>query len=225
VVNPDDYVDRLGADTVRCYLMFIGPWDSGGPWNPQGITGVDSFLNRVWGLVLDGAGEAAPQHGPSDQEAIRLVHKATKRVTDDMERFKYNTMLAALMETCNALSRLRGKVSATVWHDVSERLVLLLAPSAPHLTEELWHRLGHEDSVHLQDWPSFEESLTVDPRVTLIAQVNGKVRDKIEVPADVTEEDARRLAMESPRVQPHLGGLQVRHVVYVPGRLVNIVAS
>jgi leucyl-tRNA synthetase len=226
VVNPDDYVNRIGADAVRLYLMFIGPWDSGGPWNPQGISGVDGFLRRLWDLVLDGAGANAPAtRGKDDEQVLRLIHKTTKRVTDDLDRFSFNTMLAAMMEATNGLRRLRGNVSAAMWRTASERLVLLLAPSAPHLAEELWHRLGHTDSVHLQAWPEYDPNLTVDQTVTLIVQVNGKIRDKVEVPSDIAEEDARRLAVESPRVQAHLDGASVRQVIYVPGRLVNIVAS
>src|SRR5947208_1557411 len=225
-VNPDEYVKRLGAEAVRCYLMFIGPWDSGGPWSPQGISGVESFLNRLWGIVLDGAGESAPADaGAADDEALRLIHKTTKRVTDDIERFRYNTMLAALMEGTNGLLRLRGRVSTRVWREASERMTLMVAPSAPHIGEELWHRLGHEASVHLQTWPDYDEEMTVDRQITLVLQVNGKVRDRIDVPADISEEDARRLAAENPKVQAHLDGGTVRQVVYVPGRLVNIVAS
>jgi leucyl-tRNA synthetase len=227
VVNPDDFVHRLGADAVRCYLMFIGPYDSGGPWNAQGISGVESFLNRLWGIVVDGAGENAPaDRGPADEEATRLIHKTIRRVTDDVERFRFNTMLATLMEATNGLLRLRGNVSRRVWRDVSERLTLLIAPSAPHLAEELWNRLGHDDdSVHLQSWPSYDEAMTVDRQITLVIQVNGKVRDRIDVPADISKEEAERLAAESPKVQQHLDGAAVRQVVYVPGRLVNIVAS
>ncbi len=225
-VNPDDYVQRLGADAVRCYLMFIGPWDAGGPWSPQGISGVESFLNRLWGIVVDGPGENAPaDNGPADDEALRLVHKTTKRVTDDIERFRYNTMLAALMEAANGLIRLRSRVSRPVWREASERLALLIAPSAPHMGEELWHRLGHDASVHLQSWPDYDEELIVDQQITLIVQVNGKVRDRIDVPADISEEEARRLASESPKVLQQLDGATVRQMVYVPGRLVNIVAS
>jgi leucyl-tRNA synthetase len=226
VVNPDDYVQRLSADVVRCYLMFIGPWDSGGPWNPQGISGVESFLNRVWGLVLDGAGPNAPQAGgAADEQVLRWVHKTTKRVTEDMERFRFNTMLAALMEATNALMKLRGEASRRVWREASQRIVLLLAPAAPHMAEELWHRLGHRDSVHLQSWPTYDEALVMEQQITLVVQVNGKVRDKIEVPADISSDDAQRLAVESPRVRAHLDGATVRQVVYVPGRLVNIVAG
>ncbi|MPZ15527.1 MAG: leucine--tRNA ligase [Chloroflexi bacterium] len=226
VVNPDDYVQRMGADTVRCYLMFIAPWDSGGPWSPQGISGVEAFLHRVWGLVLDGvAGNAPNDHGSADERIVRLMHKMSKGVTEDIERFRFNTMLAKLMEATNSLVRLRGQASKRIWREASERLVLLLAPSAPHLTEELWHRLGHQQSVHLQSWPGYDEALIAEPMITLVIQVNSRVRDKLEVPADISEEGARRLAQESPRVQAHLDGATVRQVVYVPGRLVNIVAS
>jgi len=225
-VNPDDYVQRLGADAVRCYLMFIGPWDSGGPWNAQGISGVESFLNRLWGIAVDGPGPNAPADGgPADEEAVRLIHKTIKRVTDDIERFRYNTMLAALMEATNGLIRLRSGVSQRVWRAASEHLTLLISPSAPHLAEELWRRLDHEQSVHLQSWPEYDEELIVDRQITLVIQVNGKVRDRIDVPADISEEEARRLASESPKVQQHLDGSTVRQIVYVPGRLVNIVAG
>jgi leucyl-tRNA synthetase len=128
------------------------------------------------------------------------------------------------MEASSALLGLRGKVSRRVWQEVIERFVLLLAPAAPHVTEELWHRLGHTDSVHVQAWPTYDEALTVDERITLVLQVNGKVRDKLEVAADITEAEAKRLAQESPRVAASLDGGTVRQVIYVPGRLVNIVA-
>ena len=226
VVNPDDYVQRLGSDAVRCYLMFIGPWDAGGPWNAQGISGVDSFLHRLWLLVLDGAGDGAPaEDGAADEDALRLVHRTTKRVTDDLERFRYNTMLAALMEATNGLVRLRGGVSHRAWRQASECFVLLIAPSAPHFAEELWHRLGHDDSVHVQHWPEYDAALTVDRQITLVIQVNGRVRDRIEVPVDISEEEARRLAAASPRVQAYIDGATVRQVVYVPGRLVNLVVG
>jgi leucyl-tRNA synthetase len=224
VVNPDDYVQRLGADAVRCYLMFIGPWDSGGPWNAQGISGVDGFLRRLWALVLDGPGDEAPSdHGPADEETLHLAHRVTKRVTDDLDRFRYNTMLASMMEATNALARLRGKVSQRAWRETSERLVLLIAPSAPHLAEELWHRLGHDESVHLQRWPDYDAELITERQVTLVIQVNGKVRDRIEVPADISEDEAHRLASQSPRVQAHIDEATVQQVVYVPGKLVNLV--
>ncbi|MBI4214237.1 MAG: class I tRNA ligase family protein [Chloroflexi bacterium] len=183
-------------------------------------------MNRVWNLVLDGPHTSAPEGGgAADADIGRLLHKTMRRVTDDMEKFRYNTMLSALMEFVNALLPSRPRVSRQMWREASERLVVMLAPSAPHMSEELWHRLGHEGSVHLESWPSFDPELAVDSQVTLVLQVNGKVRDRIDVPADLSEAQARQLAMESPKVQQHLDSSPIRTVVYVPGRLVNIVTG
>ncbi|HEY8477677.1 MAG TPA: leucine--tRNA ligase [Chloroflexota bacterium] len=223
VVNPDDYVAKLGSDTVRCYLMFIGPWDSGGPWNPEGINGVHKFLNRVWALALDAEGVGANPSPSADQELQRIMHKTIARVTDDMEKFRFNTMLAALMSFSNEMVRLRGAVSRPVWDEAVEKLLLLLAPSAPHLTEELWHRLGHDQSIHLQPWPTFRPELLEEEKVTLVIQVNGKVRDKVEIPVDLPEEQVRTLVMERPRIQQLLDGRTLANFVYVPNRLVNLV--
>jgi leucyl-tRNA synthetase len=227
VVNPDEYVKTMGADTVRCYLMFIGPWDSGGPWSASGISGVHKFLNRVWNLVLQGppsrgAGETTAQ---ADRDLTRTMHKYVKAITDDMEKFRFNTMLAKMMEYVNALTPARDSVSAKVWNEAAEKLVLMLAPSAPHMMEELWHRLGHKQSVHLQEWPKWDEALTVEAVVTLVVQVNGKVRDKLEIAPGASKEDVRRLALGSARVLPYLDGKQVRDVIYVPNRLVNVVVG
>ncbi|HEY3115466.1 MAG TPA: class I tRNA ligase family protein, partial [Chloroflexota bacterium] len=200
------------------------PWNAGGPWNPQGIAGIERFLSSTWSIVLDGSARA-DGNGPADDEIERLLHKTTRRVTEDLERFRFNTHLAALMELVNALIRLRSQISATRWQEASQRLTLMLAPSAPHMAEELWHRLGHSDSVHLQDWPSYDEELTVDPQVMLIVQVNGKVRDRIEAPVGVEEEEAKRLALASSKVQPFVENATIRQVIYVPGRLVNLVTG
>jgi leucyl-tRNA synthetase len=227
VVNPDEYVKTMGADTVRCYLMFIGPWDSGGPWSASGISGVHKFLNRVWSLVLQGppsrgAGEATAE---ADRNLTRAMHKYVKAISDDMEKFRFNTMLAKMMEYVNALTAARDSVSAGVWNQAVEKLVLMVAPSAPHLSEELWHRLGHKKSVHLQEWPKWEEALTVEEVVTLVVQVNGKVRDKLEIAPGATKEDVKRMVLERPRVQQFLDGKQIRDVIYVPNRLVNVVVG
>jgi len=225
VVNPDDYVRQMGADTVRCYLMFIGPWDSGGPWSASGISGVHKFLNRVWGIAL----QAPPSRGASDATAeadrsiVRTMHKTIKAVTDDMEKFRFNTMLAKMMEYVNALTPAYGSVSASVWREAIDKLVLMLAPSAPHLAEELWHRLGHQESVHLEPWPAWEEALTLEEVVTLVVQVNGKVRDKLEIPVGTPKADVEKLVLERPKIQSLVNGKQVKDVIYVPNRLVNVV--
>jgi leucyl-tRNA synthetase len=225
VVNPDDYVAQMGADTVRTYLMFLGPWSGGGPWNSQGIQGPYRFLNTVWELVLGALEQPPPARGDAaaDAELARLAHKSTKIVTERYDGFQYNTMLAELHTYRNGLQRLRGRVSARVWRDALERLVLMVAPAAPHLAEELWHRLGHEASVHLQSWPTWDEALTVEDRVVLVIQINGKVRDQIEVAPGLSEADVRPLVLAQPKIQALLNGHEVVRLIYVPNKLVNLV--
>jgi leucyl-tRNA synthetase len=224
VVNPDDYVERYGADTFRCYLMFIGPWSEGGPYRPEGIEGIWRWLNRVWNL----AQETAP-FGSVDEEATtelqRWQHRTVKAVTDDIEAFRFNTMLARLMEFTNFLSRARetSNVGRAAWQEAIETLLLLIAPAAPHIAEELWQRTGHEYSVHRQSWPEYDELLTRSESFTLIVQVNGRLRDRFDVPVDTTQEQARELALASPRVQAHIEGKTIANVHFVPRRLLNIV--
>ncbi|MDI7275091.1 MAG: class I tRNA ligase family protein, partial [Anaerolineae bacterium] len=230
VVNPDDYVRTLGADAVRAYLMFIGPWELGGAWNSRGIEGISRFLNRVWGLVLEpGSGQAsAAGEGRERQvtELRRITHKTIRTCTEHMEGFRFNVYVAALMEYTNALLRLReaGLADTPAWSEAMHTLVLLLAPITPHLAEELWERLGEPYSVHQQRWPEWDEQAAADEMITLVVQVNGKVRDRLQVPVDISAEDARALALASEGAKRHIDGKTVRDVIYVPGRLVNIVA-
>jgi leucyl-tRNA synthetase len=226
VVNPDDYVERLGADTFRCYLMFIGPWSEGGPYRPEGIDGVVRWLNRVWNVVLDPPDE---QRGAVDEAATRALqrrrHKAVKEVESRLNDFEFNTMIAKLMEYTNDLiaAKQAGNVSRAAWDDAIETLMLMVAPAAPHIAEELWARTGRPYSIHQQAWPSFDEALAADELVTVVVQVNGKVRDRLTVPVDATREQVEALAMASERVSAQINGTAIRNVVYVPGRLVNIV--
>ena len=232
VVTPDPYVRDLGADVVRTYLMFLGPWDQGGDWSDSGINGMARWLNRVWDISQRDVSKLPklPEQ-PTSQEAdrglLRMTHKTIKRVEDDLERFKFNTALAAMMELTNYMGKAwdEGGVAANTWQGAIEKLLLLLAPIAPHITEELWERTGHAYSIHSQMMPQWDEELARDEEITLVVQVNGKVRDRLQVAADIGEEEAKRLALESPRVQPHLEGKEVRQVVYVPGRLVNVVVG
>ena len=226
VVNPDDYVRALGADTVRAYLMFIGPWELGGSWNSRSIDGISRFLNRVWGLMLDPlpkmTGEASLEQVA---ELRRFTHKTIRTCTEHMENFRFNVYLAALMEYTNNLLRLRETpvVYTSAWSEAQHTLALLLAPITPHLAEELWERLGEPYSIHQQHWPTWSKELAQDVIVTLVVQVNGKVRDRLQVPADIPNDEARALALASPNVKRHLDGKTVRDVIVVPGRLVNIV--
>jgi leucyl-tRNA synthetase len=234
VVNPDDYVGTMGADTVRAYLMFIGPWDGGGPWNPRGIEGVHRFLHRVWHLVLDGqsgagegGGRAAGDGAGVAEEVRRITHQTLKRVTEDIEAFRFNTAIAALMTFTNRLSELRAAGAPAArreWADAIRTLVLMLAPLAPHVAEELWARLGQPYSVHRQAWPAWDPAAVREETVTVVLQVNGRVRDRISVPAGLDEARLRDVALESERVRKFIDGKAVQDVIVVPGKLVNVVA-
>ena len=227
VINPDDFVKTLGADTVRAYLMFLGPWDQGGDWSDKGIAGIHRFLNRVWSLTLDTRDRVAPEgtNPAVEREIRRVTHRTIRRVTDDIERFRFNTSLAALMEMTNALQRHADDAVAgtPAWKEAIRSLLLMLAPIAPFITEELWFRLGLPYSIHQQRWPVWEEALVAEEMVTVVVQVNGKVRDKLTVPVDATRHAVESLALNSERVRRFIDGAVVSTVVYVPGKLVNIV--
>jgi leucyl-tRNA synthetase len=229
VVNPDDFVGTLGADTVRAYLMFLGPWEQGGDWSDQGIQGPHRFLNRVWNLVLETKDRAAPAAADPGQERElrRLTHQTIKRVTEDVERFRFNTAMAGLMEYTNALARFADgpRVGTVAWSEALRALLLLLAPLCPFIAEELWLRMDLPYSIHQQAWPTFDPALASAEEVTMVVQVNGKVRDKLTVPVGVSASDAQALALNSERVRRFVNGQQVANVVYVPGKLLNIVTK
>lgn len=224
VVSPDEYVADLGADTVRGYLMFVGPWDLGGEWNDSGIVGISRWLNRVWALVTTGyVSQTASADGEKD--LLHTMHKTIKRVTGDLERFRFNTMLAGLMEFTNHLTKVKesGTVSGSSWREAVRCLLLLLAPSAPHLVEELWTRTGYPYSVHTQRWPDHDEELAREEEITLAIQINGKLRDTVAVAASIGEDEAREIALRRERVRAYIDGKELSKVIYVPGRVVNIV--
>jgi leucyl-tRNA synthetase len=208
----------------------MGPFDQGGPWNNQGIEGVWRFLNRAWALVEDHIAARGKEHNEdtaAELTVARLRHKIVKRVTDDYAALRFNTALAALMELTNGLNRARdehpGVAATPAFADAAEALVVLLAPLAPHIAEELWHRLGHTTSVHAEPWPTYDEALTRDALVTVVIQVNGKMRDRLELAPDVAEDEVRALALASERVRAALDGRGVRKFIYVPGKLANVV--
>jgi leucyl-tRNA synthetase len=222
VVNPQDYLDRYGADALRDFLMFIGPWDQGGPWDARGIEGVSRFLRRA--LSLTGNGD--PSGAEADPgELARQTNRTVKKVTEDLEGFRFNTAIAALMEQTNYLLAIKGQVGEEEWGDALRTFALVLAPFAPHHAEEMWAAMGEPYSVHDQAWPAWDETLIAAEEITLVVQVNGKLRDRIEVPADITEEAATELALSSERVRLHVEGREIRKRIYVPGRLVNLVVG
>jgi leucyl-tRNA synthetase len=224
VVTPDPYVSELGADTVRTYLMFLGPWEEGGEWQDRGINGVHRWLKRIWALVLD---EYIPKEISSNEEIRRLTHKVVKRVTQDIEEFHFNTAIAALMEFSNTLRKVKddGSASLNVWDEALKTLLLLLAPFAPHITEELWAKKGYPYSIHNQSWPQWDESLVREEEVTIVVQINGKLRDSFPVPAGLSEEEIKRMAQERPKVKSRLDSYSIIKTIYVPQKLVNFVTG
>jgi leucyl-tRNA synthetase len=233
VIAPDDQVEKWGADTFRAYLMFLGPWDQGGPYDPSGITGVSRWLHRAWNVVTgasprsDAAAQPAAPAGTT-RDLRRITHRTIAKVTDDIEAFRFNTMLSALMELTNHMTRLResgAAVDPEAWDEARRSLVLMMAPATPHIAEELWERLGQPYSVHTQAWPASDASLAQADEVEVAVQVNGKVRDRLMLPVDAPEAVARDRAMASPSVAAHVAGKQIVRVIYVPDRLVNIVVS
>jgi len=226
VIAPNEYVAELGADAVRGYLMFIGPWELGGEWNDRGIVGVSRWLNRVWSLVTtDYASHVVDPE--AEKEFLHLTHKTIKEVTADLEKFRFNTMLSSLMEFSNYLSKVKesGVVSGSLWGEAISYFLLLLAPTAPHLAEELWNRTGHPYSIHNQPWPEYDEELVKEEEITLVIQVNGKLRDKVLVPASISEVEAKELALGRERVKAYIDGKRLTRVIYVPKRVVNIVVA
>ena len=223
VVNPQDFLDRFGSDALRCFLMFVGPWNEGGPWDSKGIEGVSRFLRRALSLVAAGGDSTGGEADPA--ELPRRTNQLVKKVTGDLETFRFNTAIAALMEHTNFLLAIRGRLGEDEWHEALRTFVLILAPFAPHHAEEMWEAFGEPYSVHEQAWPGFDEALIQADEITLVVQVNGKLRDRVTVPADISEEAAKDLALASAKVRPHVEGRELRKSVYVPGRLVNLVVG
>jgi leucyl-tRNA synthetase len=227
VIAPDELVERYGADTVRGYLMFGWRWEQGGPWDSQGIEGVVRFLNRVWDCVLEpGEVSGALPSETAVRDLRRKVHQAIRKGTEDMEAFSFNTYVANLMELNNAMLKAKetSVYGTEAWDEAVEALLLMLAPACPHIAEELWMRTGRPYSIHLQAWPTWDETVAAEEMITLVVQVNGKVRDRVEVPVGVDDETARSLALETEGAKRHVSGKQIVKVIVVPSRLVNIVA-
>ncbi len=224
VVAPDEYVATLGADAVRAYIMFLGPWEMGGEWSDNGIVGMSRWLKRIWGLAEEKY-TAFAVCDEDERKLRRVAHKTIKKATEDMERLHFNTMLASLMELTNYLSKIReeGTVAASLWRENIVILLLLLAPVAPHLAEELWVRMGQPYSIHTRRWPEWDEKWVQKEEFTLVVQINGKLRDKMQVSVSVTEAEARQMAFGRQRVKDYLREKEVAKVIYIPGRLVNVV--
>ncbi len=226
VVAPDDLVARYGADTVRAYLMFFARWDQGGPWDSQGIEGTARWVRRVWNLLTSAA--PAPADAPPEvRRALRRkTHQTLRAVTRDFENFEFNTIISSLMELLNEMGRAaqRGAKGTPEWEEAVDIYLRMMAPVAPHITEEIWtEHLGKPYSIHAQPWPEVDEAATQVDEIVIPVQINGKVRDRITVPADADDESIKTAALAAAGIQKHLGGQTPRKVIYVPRRLVNIV--
>jgi leucyl-tRNA synthetase len=224
VITPDSVVAEYGADTLRGYLCFMGPFEADTIWDPQGINGVHRWLARVWDMAQPIDASRAIAGEPEELELRRGVNKTIKRVTRDLDSFQYNTAVSALMELTNLMQRLRPSLEGTdVWSWAVEQTLRTMAPITPYITEELWHRRGHDSSIHLQPWPEFDEAMTVEDVVTIVVQVNGKLRDRLEVPRGEEMESVKEQALASPRVQTYVEGKEIVKVITVPDKLVNVV--
>jgi len=224
VVNPDDVVQRYGADTLRLYEMFMGPLEATKPWNTQNVEGCYRFLQRVWRLIVDQDDRihSAIQDVPTEQapELNRALHKAIQKVGADIEGLRFNTAISALMILVNEAYK------ATVLpRSIVERLVLITAPFAPHLAEELWNRLGHGETLAYEPWPAFDEALTVESEVELAIQINGKIKSHVVVPADAAQEDILERAKTLEDIRRQIEGKTIVKEIVVPGRLVNLVVK
>jgi leucyl-tRNA synthetase len=235
VVSPEEIIHKYGADTARMFILFAAPPERDLEWNDQAVEGCYRFLNRVWRIVaaycaeIKGAQGSIDKLDGADRELYRLTHQTIKKVTEDItERFNFNTAISAIMELVNGLYHYKEKAPSQnmpVVKEAVESLILLLAPFAPHITEELWQSIGNNTSVHREKWPIFvQEALAVD-EVTVVIQVNGKVRDKITVPVDMDKEEVGNLAKSRAKVQEYLKGKEIKKIVVIPNKLVNIVVG
>ena len=244
VVNPDDILNEFGSDAFRLYEMFMGPLEMVKPWNTKGVEGVYRFLGRVWRMLIDEQSEkefeqqltASPERGlelltvlkldeavgqaEATPEQLRMLHICIKKVTEDMEHLRFNTAISALMVFTNEASNWDIR-PVSVMND----FLLLLAPFAPHIAEELYAKVnGGDSTLAYQPWPSHNEEYLVESSIEMAVQVNGKVRDRIQIPADIDEAAIKQLALDSGNVKRHTDGKSVKKVIVIPGKLVNIVS-
>ncbi|HEY4722178.1 MAG TPA: class I tRNA ligase family protein, partial [Anaerolineae bacterium] len=225
VIAPDELVNKYGADAVRAYLMFVAQWSQGGPWNSKGIEGPVRWLNRVWNIAMPGSDQPSAVSGQPEEKALRrAVHQTIKRVSDDFEAFEFNTIVSALMTLTNELYKYRESLEGTpAWDEAVTALLKMMAPITPHLAEELWAQRGLPYSIHQQAWPEYDPAAAAEDMITLVIQINGKVRDRFDAPIDISEAEAKAKALASEIVQRFMDGKEPRKIVYVRGKLVSIV--
>ncbi len=223
VVNPDHVIEKYGADSMRLYEMFMGPLEASKPWNMQGVEGVHRFLCKLWRLAIDvetGAVSASLSDSSAGEATVKLLHQTIKKVSHDIENFHFNTAISQMMILTNHLAKL-----TVVPREAVKTLVLLLSPMAPHICAELWQRLGRDSDLAYESWPAYDESLAMDKQVELAVQVLGKIKDKIVVSADAEQEQIKQMALASEKVSAAIAGREIRKIIIVKSRLVNIVTA
>lgn len=228
-ISPDLFVDKHGADAMRLHLMFLGPWEQGGPWNDRGITGMERFIRRAFTVVteLSQTQTGAASGSDAERSLMALQHRTIKRATDQIDSFGFNTMVAALIEYVNELMKLKETdiVTSPVWREAVETLVLLMAPSTPYVAEEMWEMLGKPFSVHQQSWPIYDPTLAVEATIEIPVQINGKVRDRVIVPSTATADEQLEAAKQLEKIAATIADKQIVKEISVAGRLVNIVVK
>ncbi len=228
IITPDEMVEKYGADTLRAFILFLGTFEQEVAWSDEGIRGMYRFVNRVYDLVSGNHGGKETAEGKDADDLNRVLHRTIKAVSHDIENFSFNTAIARLMELTNALIDANKKTklaNTTLWREVVDKMLVLLAPITPFLAEELWEKVGNEGFVHEQPWPTWDEAALVESTITLPVQVNGRLRDQVVVPVDISQEDARKAAEASERVQKFLEGMEVIKFIFVPKRMINFVVK
>jgi len=220
VVNPDKIVADYGADTFRLYEMYLGPLEAQKPWNTRDIVGMSRFLGSVWRILIGEDGQPRVSDAPIPAELDRQMHRAIKKVADDIQGLRFNTAIAELIELKNSMTAL-----PTVPRQLAENYALMLSPFAPHIAEEIWEKLGHQKSLAQHSWPAVDESKLIETTLDLPVQVNGKLRGKINIPAAANESDVLATAENAEAVKSWLSGKTIVKRIYVPGKLVSFVVK
>jgi len=231
VVNPDYFVNKYGADTIRMYLCFMGPYEQGGPWNPKAIVGVYRFLDRVRNLIANSKKRIA--NSGRNKELNKVFHRAIKKIGEDIESLRFNTAVSELMKLLNEIehansappSKDSGNPNAPIRIEYMRVFLKLLAPFAPHLAEEIWSQLGNRKSIHLEKWPKYDQRLIEEEMIDLVVQVNGRTRDIIKTQRGLTENEARELALASEKIKKYVSGKEIKKFIYLSDKLANFVVQ
>jgi leucyl-tRNA synthetase len=226
VLDPNEFIEKYGSDSLRMYLMFMGPYEDGGPWDPQRLEGMHRFINKVYDLVTEDY-KAGQVNTITESELESRVHKLIKKVGQDLQQVKFNTAIASMMEFVNYAGGVKKSNSAgeQVWHESLRLFVVVLAPFAPYLAEELWQKLAGEQSVHLQAWPKYQESLVKDDVATIVVQVNGKLRGEFVAVTGTGLQELEDMARELDKSKNLTKNGEIVKVIVVPNRLVNFVVK